>query len=58
MEDFTEDLTQYVREPDGKKIGSNLTPKDFPYDLKKGARVVAKSNGQTIVEINGEFLTV
>ena len=57
MEDFTEDLTQYVRERTGQEIGSDLAP-NLPYVLKKGARVVAKSNGKTIVEINGEFLTV
>lgn len=57
MEDFTEDLTQYVRERTGQEIGSDLAP-NLPYVLRKGARVVAKSNGQTIVEINGEFLTV
>tara|TARA_R100000329_G_C7523232_1_gene184495 strand:+ start:193 stop:369 length:177 start_codon:yes stop_codon:yes gene_type:complete len=58
MEDFNDNIAKYVRERTGLEVGSNLTPKDFPYVLKDGARVVAKSNGQTIVEINGEFLTV
>ena len=57
MNDFTEDLSKYVRPRTGQEIGSDFDP-SLPYKLKNGARVVAKTNGQTIVEINGEFLTV
>lgn len=57
MQDFTEDLTQYVRPRTGKEIGSDLDP-SLPFVLRNGARVVSKNNGQTIVEVNGEYFTL
>ena len=57
MQDFTEDISKYVRARTGRDIGSDFDP-SFPYKLKNGARVIARTNGQTIVEINGEYLTL
>lgn len=57
MQDFTEDLTKYVRQRTDKEVGSDFDP-SLPYKLKNGARVIARTNGQTIVQINGEYLTV